>query len=67
MQFIIIQNTVFLWPRKPVPVHKSFLADVRAQKDIASAFASKGIAALLIQNSRIADSRFKITLNVNEF
>ena len=48
-------------------LYNTVLASVRANKDIALAVASSGIAALLLQNGRTAHSRFKIPLNLNEF
>jgi hypothetical protein len=48
-------------------LYNTVLASVRANKDIALAVASSGIAALLLLNGRTAHSRFKIPLNLNEF
>jgi len=47
-------------------VYNTLLAHVRSKGNIALAVASSGIAALLLDGGRTANSRFKIPLVINE-
>lgn len=47
-------------------LYSVILAMVRADRNIAVAVASSGIAALLLEGGRTAHSRFKIPISVNE-